>query len=166
VRRHLANAIYHHDQSLTLHLVFLLVIAFFLFQIYFCTIFILPTQGFFNALIYFHVAMRKPRRVSTPETSEHTNPSFTDPAPPFRQWENFRRSFSRRRSSGGGESADPLAAVTARVPEEEDLQDLEEEKPVVDQIDRDGATEGSRIPSDLVGMELHSRTIPEANLEH
>jgi hypothetical protein len=51
------------------------------------------------------------------------------------------------------------------VTEEDDLHDLEEEKPVVGQIDRDGATEGSSIPSDLVGIELHSRTIPEANLE-
>jgi hypothetical protein len=115
-------------------------------------------------LIYFHSTTRKPRGVITPETSEQTNPSYTDPATPFRQWEHFRRSFSRRRSSGGV-SADPLAAVTARVTEEDDLHDLEEEKPVVGQIDRDGATEGSSIPSDLVGIELHSRTIPEANLE-
>jgi hypothetical protein len=111
--------------------------------------------------------MRKPQRVSTPETSEQTNPSFTDSASPFRQWENFRRSFPRRRSSGGVlVSADPLAAVTAHVTEEDDSQDLEEEKPVVEQIDRDVATEGSWIPSDLVGIEPRSRTIPGANLEH
>jgi hypothetical protein len=108
--------------------------------------------------------------------------------PLSRKWENVRRLFSRRRSSAG--STDPLALVVARVKEEEDLQDLEEEKqvvaavgacvpeeedlqdlkegdPVVDQIDRNGATEGSRIPSDQAGMEeYHSRSIPEANLEH
>jgi hypothetical protein len=48
------------------------------------------------------------------------------------------------------------------VAQEEELQDLEEENGDVEQIDRNGSTEGSRILSDSVGMELS----PEAHQEH
>jgi hypothetical protein len=125
----------------------------FLFQIIFWMIFVLPTQVFFNALICFHVTTKKPRPVSTAEIAEQTNnPSSTDFMPPSRQWKSFRLSFSRRCSSSV--RFDPLAAVVAPAPEEDELQDLEEEKSTVEQSKRNGATEGSWIPSDPVGMEL------------
>jgi hypothetical protein len=99
--------------------------------------FIIPTQGFFNALIYFH--SRKQPRQSTLEQTR----SSSEFAPPFRQWGSLRFLFSRKRTAA---SADPITSVVARVVQEEELHDLEEEKPVVEQIDRNnGATEGSRI---------------------
>jgi hypothetical protein len=136
---------------------FLLVIAFLRFQVMFWTIFVLPTQGFFNALIYFNVVTTKQaRRGSIPE---QTTRSSTDSSSLFRHWESLRRSFSIRRSSAA--STDPIATVVVRVTEEDNLQDSEEQKPVPEQTDRNGATEGSQIPSDSVEMEL-SRTIFEA----
>jgi hypothetical protein len=61
------------------------------------------------------------------------------------------------------EGGDPLAAVVARMTQEEESQDPHNEDPVMEHIDRDGATEGSRILSDPVAMELSTTT--EANLE-
>jgi hypothetical protein len=142
----------------------------------------LPTQGFFNALIYFRNTKKQPRR-SNNATEQMTASFSTDSAKAFRQWGSFMRLSPRRDSAA---RVDPVAAVVARViqeekfqdseeenaveekiacvTEEEDFQDLEEEDPVVEQIDRNGATEGSRRLPDLVGMELSN--IPEANLEH
>jgi hypothetical protein len=147
--------------------------------------FIVPAQGFFNALIYFHnnTTTKQPRASSSRTTEEPRSSSFF--APSVQQWDYIRRSFSRRRStaradpitSGAAcvlqemdlrdlEDADPLASVVvAFETQEEDLQDLGEKALVVEEIDRNGATEGSRRPSDSVGMEL-SRTIPEASLDH
>jgi hypothetical protein len=134
------------------------VIAFFLFQVEFWPFFILPAQGFFNALIYFRSTTKQPRRGSSAEQSRSS--SFFSPS--LQQWKSFRRSFSKRRSTV---SADPLAAaVVVRAAQEEDLQDLEAEQPIEEKVDRNGATEGSRIPLDSVEMEL-SRTTSEASLE-
>jgi hypothetical protein len=119
----------------------------FLFQYAFFTIFMVPTQGVFNALIYFRLFPTKQR-----------SSSFC--VPPFRQWGSFRGSLSRRRSAA---SNDPIETDVARAAQEEDLQDSEEEIPVVEQTARNGATEGSRI-LDPVEMELS--LVPEANLEH
>jgi hypothetical protein len=118
----------------------------------FWMIVIIPTQGFFNALIYFH-SMTQPRAVE----QTHSSSAF---APPYRQWESFRFLFSRRSALSA------IAAVVARVIQAEELQDSEEEDPVGDEIDRrnGAATAGSRIPSTPVGMGL---SIPsEANLDH
>jgi hypothetical protein len=96
-------------------------------------------------LIYFHVTTKQQtRRGSIPE---RTTGSSTDSTPPFRQWGSFRRSFSRLRSSAA--STDPITTVVARAAQEEELQVFEEEKPVLEQIDRDEASEESPIPSDL-----------------
>jgi hypothetical protein len=55
-------------------------------------------------------------------------------------------------------------AVVARAIQDEEPQDSQKENAVVDKIDKNEATEGSRILLDPVGMELSK--IPEANLEH
>jgi hypothetical protein len=136
---------------------FLLVIAFLRFQVVFLTIFVLPIQGFFNALIYFDVTI-KPRRGSIPE---HTTRSSSFFVPPFRRW-GF--SFSRRCSSAA--STDPKVTVVVRAAQEEEFKDFEEENPVTEQNDTNGDSEEWPIPSIPVGMELHSRTVPEASLEH
>jgi hypothetical protein len=181
VRHHLDDATYHHDQQLNSHLDFPFVIAFFLFQIDFWPFFILPAQGFFNALIYFHSAAKQPRRSTTTTEQPHSSSFF---APSLPQWESFRRAFSRKCSTAIAdpiaaavthvkqevdsqdlEGADPLAVVVACVTQEEDIQELVEEEPVLERIHRNGATEGLRIPSDSVRMEL-SRTISEASMEY
>ena len=118
----------------------------------------LPTQGFFNALIYFRSTTKQPRRSITADQKTRSSSDFT---PLCRQWGSLRRVFSSRRLSA---SADPTAAVVARVIQEEELQDSKEEDPVAEQIDRNEATEGSRILSDPVGMELS--IMSETNLEH
>jgi hypothetical protein len=87
--------------------------------------------------------------------------SSTDSAKALQQWGCLRDLLSRRRSAA---SADPIATVVARVAQEEELQDSEEENGDVEQIGRNGATEGSRILSDPVGMELSK--MPEAYLEN
>jgi hypothetical protein len=144
---------------------FVLVIPFFVLQYAFCSEFILPTQGLFNALIYFHVTTKQQTRRASANTSEQTNRSSSFFAlPPFRQWWSFRWSLSRQRSSAA--SPDPIATVVARAVQEEELQDFEEEEAVLEQPDRNGASEESPIPSDPVGTELLSRTVPEASLEH
>jgi hypothetical protein len=86
--------------------------------------------------------------------------SSTDSAKALQQWGCLRDLLSRRRSAA---SADPIATVVARVAQEEELQDSEEENGDVEQIGRNGATEGSRILSDPVGMELSK--MPESHLE-
>jgi hypothetical protein len=127
----------------------------FLFQIAFWSFFILPTQGFFNALIYFYSATKQPRRSSTTTEQPELSSFF---APALQQWGSFQRSFSKRRSAA---SADPIVAVAARVRQDMEL----EEDLVVEEIDRNGASEVTRIPSDPVGMDLP--TISEgSNLEH
>jgi hypothetical protein len=80
--------------------------------------------------------------------------------PPFRQLGIFRRTLSKKRSSA---ITDPMAVV-ARAIQDEEPQDSQKENAVVDKIDKNEATEGSRILLDPVGMELSK--IPEANLEH
>jgi hypothetical protein len=80
--------------------------------------------------------------------------------PPFRQLGIFRRTLSKKRSSA---ITDPMAFV-ARAIQDEEPQDSQKENAVVDKIDKNEATEGSRILLDPVGMELSK--IPEANLEH
>jgi hypothetical protein len=138
------------------------VISFFVLQYGFCTGFILPTQGLFNALIYFNVTTKQQsRRATTTEQTPRSSSFFF--VPPCRQWGSFRWSLSRQRSFAA--STDPKATVVARAAQEEELQDSEEEIPV-DQIDRNEASEESPRPSDPVGTELHSRTVPEASLEH
>jgi hypothetical protein len=97
----------------------------------------LPGQGFFNSLIYFHSPMKQPR-----QSAEEQTRSSSDFTLPFRQWGSFRLSFSRRRSSA---IADPIAAVVARAIQEEEPQDPQKEDPGTEQIDRNEATEGSRI---------------------
>ena len=88
--------------------------------------FLLPSQGLFNALIYFHVTTKQQsRRGSTAEQGSRSSSFFA--LPPFQLWGSFRRSFSRGRSSG--RRADPLEAVVSRVTEEDDLQHSEEEDP-------------------------------------
>jgi hypothetical protein len=119
----------------------------------------LPSQGFFNALIYFYTTMKQPRRSSS--TAEQSRSSFFS-SPNLQQWGCFRRSFSKRRSTV---CADPLAAVVIRAVQEEDLHDLEAEQPVEEKVDRNGATEESQILSDSLEMELSSTT-SEASLEH
>jgi hypothetical protein len=52
------------------------------------------------------------------------------------------------------EGADSLAVVVAHVTQDQESQDPQNEDPVMERIDRNGATEGSRIFSDPVGMEL------------
>jgi hypothetical protein len=131
------------------------VIAFFFFQYAFWTMFLLPTQGFFNALIYFYSPMQKPRQRAT-EPTHACSSGFTDATPPLRRF-----SFPLRRSTA---SADPVVAFVEHVLQEEELQDSGDEDPDVDQIDRNGATGGSWIGSDPVGMELS--TISEANPDH
>jgi hypothetical protein len=132
------------------------VILFLRFQSYFWTIFTVPAQGFFNALVYFRGTMEHPRRGYT-GTAQQTR-SLSVFAPAFQQWGSLRRSFLRRHSAA---SADPIAAGVAHMIQDEDLQDLEEVDPVVERIDRNGANEASRIPSDQVGMDLS--TISEVN---
>jgi hypothetical protein len=124
----------------------------------------------------------KNRRSRTTEQSSRSSSFF---APSFRRWESFWCSFRTRRSTPSAdalvavvgrvtkeaelqdlEGGDPSTAVVARVTQEEEPQDSQNEDPgVMEQIaDRNGATEGSRILSDPVGIELS--TLPEANLEH
>jgi hypothetical protein len=79
--------------------------------------------------------MKQPRRGST-EQSTRSSSFFVLP---FRQWGSFRSLLSRRRSAA---STDPIVTVVARAAQEEELQDLEEEIPVVEQSARNGATEG------------------------
>jgi hypothetical protein len=79
---------------------------------------------------------------------------------PVRLWGSFRRSLSKRCSSA---ITDPMAVV-ARVIQDEEPQDPQKENAVIDEIDRNEATEGSRILFDPIGMELS--IIAEANLEH
>jgi hypothetical protein len=156
------------------------VIAFLRFQFIFWTFFILPAQGFVNALIYFH-SRTKNRRSRTTEQSSRSSSFF---APSFRRWESFWCSFWKRRSTPSVdplvvvvvrvtkeaelqdlENADPLAPVVARVTQEEEPQDPQNKDPgVMEQIDRNGATEGSQKLSDPVGMDLS--TTPEASLEY
>jgi hypothetical protein len=115
--------------------------------------FLLPTQGFFNALIYFYSPMQKPRQRAT-EPTHACSSGATDLTPPLR-----RLSFPLRRSTA---SADPVVAFVEHVLQEEELQDSYDEDPDVDQIDRN--TGGSRIGSDPVGMELSATS--EANPDH
>jgi hypothetical protein len=87
--------------------------------------------------------MKQPQQTSTteqPRSSSRTS---------FRRLGSHQLSFSSRRTSA---SADPIAAVVARVIHEEELQDSDEVDPaVVEQIvTRNGATAGSRIPSNPV----------------
>jgi hypothetical protein len=88
--------------------------------------------------------MKQPQQINTTEQLR----SSSGFAPSFRQWGSRRLSFSSRRTSA---SADPIEAVVARVIHEEVLQDSDEVDPAVEQIDtRNGATAGSRIPSNPV----------------
>jgi hypothetical protein len=116
----------------------------------------LPTQGFFNALIYFRNTTKQARR-----TVEQESRSSSDFTPPCRYWGSFRRVFTSRRSSA---SADPIAPSVAGAIQEQALQDSKKEDPGVEQSDRNEATEGSRILSDPVGMELSITS--ETDLEH
>jgi hypothetical protein len=116
----------------------------------------LPTQGFFNALIYFRNTNVKARR-----TEDEKSRSSSDFTPPCRQWGSCRRVFSSRRSSA---SADPIASVVAGVIQEKELQDSKEEDPAVEQSDRNEVTEGSRTLSHPLGIELSMTS--ETDLEH
>jgi hypothetical protein len=98
--------------------------------------------------------MKQPRR-STVEQSR----SSSDFTSPLRLWGSFRRSFSKVRSSV---IADPMA-VAARAIQEKKPHYPQEENTAIKKIERNEATEGSRILSDPAGMELSK--IPEANLE-
>jgi hypothetical protein len=76
-------------------------------------IFLLPTQGFFNALIYFYSPMQLPRQ-RTIEPTHACSSGFTDFTPPI------------RRSAA---SADPKAAIVENALQEEELQDSGDEDP-------------------------------------
>jgi hypothetical protein len=134
------------------------VIASLRLQIFFWTIFMFPSQGFFNAWIYFDSTMRKPRRstITIEQTTTRFSSFFT---PAFRKSGSFRRLFSRRRSTVIAGPIVPVAVVACVTQEVEVKED-----PDVEQIERNGATEESRMLSDPVGISLS--TISEANLEH
>jgi hypothetical protein len=100
----------------------------------FCSIFIVPAQGFFNALIYFHSAREQQPRRST-STAEHAPPSSSFFVPPsFQLWGSFRRLLPGRRSAVRTES---IAAAGANdvMAEEEELQDSGDEDPVAEPVD-------------------------------
>lgn len=80
--------------------------------------------------------MKKPQRSSSTEQTTQFSTKF---ARTFRQWGRFTSSFSRRHPAA---SVDPIATVAAHAAQEEDLQDLEAEDPVLEQIRGNGATEG------------------------
>jgi hypothetical protein len=126
------------------------------FQVALLTVFMLPAQGFFNALVYFY-STKQPRPSSTVEQRTHSSALF---APPFRRWVRVLCSFSKRRSTA---SADPIASVASVTVQEEELQDLEKKDPVLEQIDRNETIAGSGISTNLVGIDLS--TVPEANFE-
>jgi hypothetical protein len=136
-----SSRIYHRE--LTLYLAIYLSLPFLFFQYAFWAIFLLPTQGFFNALIYFYSPMKQPRpRIVEP--THACSSGVTDFTPP------------KRHSTA---SDDPLAAVAER-----ELQDYGDEDIAVEQIDRNGASGISRIGSDPVEMELS--TLSEAIPDH
>jgi hypothetical protein len=106
-----------------------------LFQAVFGAIVIIPIQGFFNALVYFHSTRKQqPRRSSTTEQSTRSS-SFFVPSP-FQLWGSFRRFLSGKRSAASSESiAAAAAAANDAMAEEEELQDSEHKDPVVEPID-------------------------------
>jgi hypothetical protein len=101
----------------------------------FGTLLILPIQGFFNALVYFHsTTKQQPRRSSTAEQATHSS-SFI--ATPFQPWGSFRRLLSGRRSAA--RTSESIAAAVAHgvMPQEEELQDSEDGDPVVVAVPHD-----------------------------
>jgi hypothetical protein len=91
-------------------------------------------QGFFNALVYFHsTTKQQPRRSSTTEQMNRSSSFF---ATPFHSWGSFLRLLSGRHSAASSES---IAAAVAHdvMAQEEELQDSEEEDPVVVAVTHD-----------------------------
>jgi hypothetical protein len=94
----------------------------------FGTMLLLPMQGFFNALVYFHSTTQgQPRRNSPAGQATHSSSFFTTP---FQSWGSFLRLFSGRHSA---ESSEPIVAAVAHaaMAQEEELRDSEEEDPGV-----------------------------------
>jgi hypothetical protein len=120
------------QSSVTDYLAFCLSLPLNRFQYGFLTILLLPTQGFFNAMIYFHSPMKQPRQRTVERTCSCTS-DVTDFTPSLRQLR------SRRPISG---SADPIASIASVVDcvieeeEEEELQDSADEDPDADQMGR------------------------------
>jgi hypothetical protein len=99
----------------------------------FGTILILPIQGFFNALVYFHSTTKQQPGRSTTEQTIHSSSFFTTS---FQPWGSFLRLFSGRHSA---ESSEAIVAAVAHVAmaQEKELQDSEEEDPAVVAVTHD-----------------------------
>jgi hypothetical protein len=98
---------------------------------------ILPMQGFFNALVYFHsITKQQPGRRSTTEQATHSSSFFATPFQSFRSWGSFLRLISWRHSAASSELIEVAVAHVVKAQEKE-LQDSEEEGPFVVAITHD-----------------------------